>query len=92
MNYMEKNMRYLLVLPCICILQGCWFFIIPLKSSSDGDEGQASWNACIQRGQFAGDRIKHIDTGQIGKVVKVFGPSSRCKDHRIPNLAEVVYE
>lgn len=56
------------------------------------EENFGSFNACISAGQFAGDSIKRVEDGRMGKVVKVYGRSYRCSDARRPNLAEVQYE
>lgn len=74
-------MRYLVVLVIAC--SGC---------RGTMEENFGDWNACISAGQFVGDKIKSVEDGRTGKVVKVYGSSYRCSDARRPKLAEVRYE
>jgi hypothetical protein len=53
---------------------------------------QAQGNACIQRGFFTGDKIKHLPNGKTGTVTAVYGMSSRCSVESHPILADVTYE
>jgi hypothetical protein len=76
---MEVEMRYLFAL---LLVAGC----------ASGPEYSSDWNACITPGYVTGDLIRNVDTGQIGKVNKVYGSSTRCTHKDRPNLADVAWQ
>lgn len=49
-------------------------------------------NACIAPGYFAGDRTTSVDDGRKGTIIEVYGHSSRCRNPKMPNLAQVKYD
>jgi hypothetical protein len=48
-------------------------------------------NTCISEGMFEGDRIRHLETGKIGTVLKRHGASPRCSQASHPIWADVQY-
>jgi hypothetical protein len=81
-------MKYLVVLSCL-MLNGCFFFMVPLPSSDTFSYA----NTCVgSENAEVGKRIKHAD-GRIGTIKTVYGSSERCrKDAAHPILTEVEYQ
>lgn len=74
-------MRYLIVLAA---LAGC-------------ASNPAVQQTCIDARSVLGSKIKTADTGKIGVVTKIYGPTVACKDAEkdgvaFPIMADVEYE
>jgi hypothetical protein len=87
-TYRGVTMKYLVVLSCL-MLNGCFFFMVPLPSSDTFSYA----NTCVgSENAVVGKRIKHND-GRIGTIKTVYGSSDRCrKDAALPILTEVEYQ
>lgn len=77
-------MRIISVLLLCTMLQGCWFFMVPIPSSSQG-------NACTDEANaVVGQKVKH-DNGKMATVEKVIGRHQRCPTGQRPILVELAY-
>lgn len=76
-----------IVLVCLlCLpLSGCFFFWMPLRSSTD-----TAGNACINTAYNIGDQVRMND-GNMRTVQKLYGRSSRCSDESRPILADLMF-
>lgn len=48
-------------------------------------------NTCIEAKLKEGDPMRNADTGRIGVVRHIYGPSPKCMVASHPNLADVEY-
>lgn len=69
--------RLLCVAAITPLLGGCWFVYIlgSFLDSLSGQEGQH----CVSESAVEGGQVKFAD-GRVGRVVKLEGQSSRCRD------------
>lgn len=78
--------KVFVLLPCVLLLQGCWFVFIPgslIDAAADGISG-AEGHHCVSAGAAVGDHIRLTD-GTPWRVESLSGTSYRCKhpDHPI---------
>ena len=68
-----------------------YLFVLALAGCAMQPIDQEPGNTCVSRAQFAGDKIRHLETQRIGTIRRVYGPSARCTDSAHPNMADVEY-
>lgn len=78
--------RFLLVLPPLVLLQGCFFFFIPgglINAAADGLSGSVGQN-CVTASAKVGDPVILPNDGATWHVQKLEGTSYRCTNPALP--------
>lgn len=84
-------MRFLSALMIVIAMSGCRYGIPDPRAIATISENTEPGNTCINPGKKVGDRIQHLETGQLGTIMQLYGTSPRCMDKDHPILADVLY-
>jgi hypothetical protein len=92
MKMKVKIKKYLLLVPFVLTLQGC-FILIPgsviggVSDAITGDEGMH----CVSEKMKVGDKV-NLPGGGIGTIKSLSGKSVRCENENLPIRALLIFE